>query len=143
MPATGALWCTFVLSVDGGLILKHGPSANVPTGTYILSVASPDYSFDQVRIDVQENEVEVRPYAPGTPLNPPSTITLSYPISLVPRQKHAYFVPRETFNLLGMLSNPMMLMMIAAGGMMLGMPYLTVSATSFSPIYGVLSGRNM
>lgn len=114
-------------------MLKHRRSANVPTGTYILSVVSPDYTFDQVRIDVQENEAEIRPYAPGTPLNPPSPIALSYPISLIPRQKHVYFVPRETFNLLGMLSNPMMLMMIAAGGMMFGLPYLTVSLTFLSP----------
>ncbi|KAG6911827.1 hypothetical protein DXG01_000074 [Tephrocybe rancida] len=116
---------------------------DVPVGTYVLSVTTPDYTFDhvsalsfvlqqniekerQLRIDVLDSEPtpEVRPYAIGTPLNPPSTILLAYPISLTPRQKHAYFVPHESFNLLAMLSNPMMLMMVVGGAMMLAMPYL-------------------
>jgi hypothetical protein len=56
--------------------------------------------------------------------------TLSYPIALTPRANYrasgAYFVPRESFNLLAMFSNPMMLMMLFAGVMVLAMPYLMV-----------------
>ncbi|KAF8078440.1 hypothetical protein FPV67DRAFT_1465276 [Lyophyllum atratum] len=106
---------------DGGFSIP-----DVPVGTYVLSVISPDYAFDQLRIDVLDSisVPEVRPYVAGTPLNPPSTVLLPSPIILTPRQKHAYFVPHESFNLMAMLSNPMMLMMVVGGAMMLAMPYL-------------------
>jgi hypothetical protein len=97
---------------------------DVPDGTYILSLISHDYFFDQLRLDVKNSISEARPYVPGTPLNPPSSVLLPYPIVLIPREKSVYFVPPETFNLVTMMSNPMMLLMILGGGMMLAMPYL-------------------
>ncbi|KAF8203043.1 hypothetical protein BJ912DRAFT_920251 [Pholiota molesta] len=106
---------------DGSFIIPH-----VPDGTHVLSIISHDYYFDQLRIDVNNSEpsVEVRPFLPGTPLNPPSTLLLPYPIVLTPRERYVYFVPPERFNLAGMLSNPMMLLMVGGAGMMLAMPYL-------------------
>jgi len=97
---------------------------DVPDGTYVLSLISHDYFFDQLRLDVKNSTSEVRPYVPGTPLNPPSSVLLPYPIVLIPREKSVYFVPPETFNLVTMMSNPMMLLMVLGGGMMLAMPYL-------------------
>lgn len=100
---------------------------SVPPGTYLLSIISHDYTFDQVRIDVSNStpSPEARPHVLGTPFSsPPSTVLLPYPIVFVPRQKSLYFVPPESFNLVAMLSNPMMLMMVFGGGMMLAMPYL-------------------
>ncbi|KAG6813081.1 hypothetical protein H0H92_014140 [Tricholoma furcatifolium] len=84
------------------------------------------YSFDQLRVDVPNfnSTPEVRPYVAGTPLNPPSAVLLTYPILLTPKKRHSYFMPHESFNLMAMLSNPMMLMMVAAGAMMLATPYL-------------------
>jgi hypothetical protein len=86
------------------------------------------FLFLQLRLDVTNStlEVLVRPYVPGTPLNPPSPVLLPYPVVLVPREKSVYFVPPETFNLVTMMSNPMMLLMVLGGGMMLAMPYLMV-----------------
>ncbi|KAF9458189.1 hypothetical protein BDZ94DRAFT_1271251 [Collybia nuda] len=106
---------------DGNFVIP-----DVPAGTYILSVSSPDYSFDQYRVDVvdSQTEPEVRSYASGTSLNPPSAVLLAYPIAITPRQKHVYFVPPESFNLVAMFSNPMMLLMVFGGVMMLAMPYL-------------------
>ena len=119
---------------------------DVPDGTYVLSLISHDYFFDQVRfylydralahippffklrLDVKNSISEVRPYVPGTPLNPPSSVLLPYPIVLIPREKSVYFVPPETFNLVTMMSNPMMLLMVLGGGMMLAMPYLMVGS---------------
>ncbi|KAG6901853.1 hypothetical protein C0995_007239 [Termitomyces sp. Mi166 len=104
-----------------GSILRDGSFTipDVPAGTYVLSVLAPDHSFDQLRIDVVdlESKPQVRPYVIGTPLNPPSTVLLAYPITLTPKSKPPYFVPRESFNLMTMLSNPMMLMMVAGGAM--------------------------
>ena len=45
-------------------------------------------------------------------------------------------MPPETFNLVAMMSNPMMLLMVLGGGMMLAMPYLMVgSVFSFQLVY--------
>lgn len=79
--------------------------------------------------------VEARPYVPGTPLNPPSTVLLSYPVTLAAKEKANYFVPPESFNLTGMLANPMMLLMVFGGALMLAMPYIIVR---FSPRYLML-----
>ena len=83
----------------------------------------------QLRIDVNSTSsvTEVRPYVGGTPMNPPSSVILPYPVLLMPREKQNYFIPPESFNLGGMLSNPMMLLMVGGAGMMLAMPYLVVN----------------
>jgi ER membrane protein complex subunit 7 len=72
----------------------------------------------------------------GTPLNPPSPVKLPYPIKLVPRERKDYFVPHQSFNVLQMLQNPMMLIMVFGGLMMLAMPYIMVKQNivfDFSP----------
>jgi len=111
-----------------GSITRNGSFVipDVPHGTYILSVIAHDYNFDELRIDVSDATLvpEVRPYIPGTPLNPPSSVLLTYPITLQPRKKLEFFMPVESFNLVAMFSNPMMLLMVVGGGMMLAMPYL-------------------
>ena len=88
----------------------------------------------QLRIDVNNKESfpVVRPYVPGTPLDPPANVTLPYPITLTPREKQNYNVPTESFNVVAMLSNPMMLLMAFAGVMVFAMPYLMVRG------YGIL-----
>lgn len=82
----------------------------------------------QLRVDVSETDSlpEVRPYFPGTPLSPPAAATLPYPITLIPRHKNDYFVAQESFNVLGMFQNPMMMLMVGAGVMVLVMPYIMV-----------------
>ncbi|TRM65802.1 hypothetical protein BD626DRAFT_485852 [Schizophyllum amplum] len=117
-------------------VLRSGKFSitDVPPGTHILNVRAHDYLFDTLRIDVPEpgengttaNPV-VRPYISGTPLDPPSTVVLPYPVVLVPRGKYNYFTPPTSFNALGMLQNPMMLIMGAGFLMVLAMPYLMKS----------------
>ncbi|KAI0735248.1 hypothetical protein C8Q76DRAFT_711601 [Earliella scabrosa] len=104
---------------DGSFVIP-----DVPAGTYVLSVLAHDHAFEQVRVDVFDTETlpEVRPYFPGTPLSPPSPVTLPYPILLSARQRHDYFIPRESFNVLAMFKNPMMMMMLGAGVLVLFMP---------------------
>jgi hypothetical protein len=81
----------------------------------------------QYRIDINQSSVspvEVRPYILGIP---PSNVLRPYPLSITAKGKYVYFLPRETFNLGGMLSSPMMLAMIACGALVLAMPYIMVS----------------
>jgi len=71
-------------------------------------------------------EPEVRPYIAGTPLNPLSSVLLGYPITLPVRKKNDYFIPQESFNIVAMFQNPMMVLMVFAGVMVLAMPYIMV-----------------
>ncbi|KAI0651776.1 hypothetical protein C8Q79DRAFT_57498 [Trametes meyenii] len=104
---------------DGSFVIP-----DVPAGTYVLSVLAHDHQFDQLRIDVFEADTlpEVRPYFPGTPLSPAAAGTLPYPPVLGAKGRHDYFVPREAFNVLAMFKNPMMMMMLGAGVLVLLMP---------------------
>jgi len=99
---------------------------NVDPGTYVLSVNAHDHSFDYLRVDVpaEGSAPTVHPYIPGTPLSPKVNVTLPHPIKLIPRRRNVYFVPRESFNLVAMFSNPMMMMMVATGVLMLAAPYM-------------------
>ncbi|KAH9937616.1 uncharacterized protein B0H18DRAFT_1081740 [Fomitopsis serialis] len=130
-PSLGDLGQSKVILDNGKLrggITKDGgfEIPDVSPGTYILTVISHDFHFDKLRVDVFETESlpEIRPYIAGTPLSPPSSITLPYPILLTPRTKNDYFTPQQSFNLMGMFQSPMMLMMLVMGGMMLAMPYI-------------------
>ncbi|KAI9445143.1 hypothetical protein H4582DRAFT_1913555 [Lactarius indigo] len=117
-------------SVASGSITRNGNFVipDVAAGTYVVSVVSHDHVFDKLRIDVpseDDSPPDVSPYAIGTPLNPRSPIKLPHPIKLVPRQRKSYFVPLQSFNIVQMFQNPMMLIMVFGGLMMLAMPYVT------------------
>ncbi|KAF8633947.1 hypothetical protein AX15_001130 [Amanita polypyramis BW_CC] len=112
---------TGTVSQSGSFIIP-----DVPPGTYVLSVLAHDFVFDQLRIDIFNSTAaaEARPYIAGSPLNPPNEVLLPIPLALTPRQEHEYFVPPGSFNLLSMFSNPMMIFMVIAAGMVLATPYL-------------------
>lgn len=88
----------------------------------------PNTRWFQLRIDVSPDSESpsVHTYILGTPFSPASTITLPYPVVLTPRAKNAYYVKREGFNIVSMLSNPMMLIMGFTAIMMFAMPYIMV-----------------
>ncbi|CAE6428324.1 unnamed protein product [Rhizoctonia solani] len=78
-----------------------------------------------VRIDVDNDTVSVHPHVLGTPFELSAAgPTLPYPLTLSARSKNVYFIPREGFNLAGMFQNPMMLMMVVTGVMVMFMPKL-------------------
>lgn len=115
-----------LISSQSNLMTAHSTPYVVPTS--FLSLAIQLMVHIQLRIDVKPSESipEVRPHVLGTPFNPASSIYLPYPVSLAPRSKNAYFVPRESFNLVGMFQNPMMMIMVFTGIMMFAMPYIMV-----------------
>ncbi|KAI5993266.1 hypothetical protein EDD15DRAFT_2267303 [Pisolithus albus] len=99
---------------------------DVSPGVYVLSVLSHDYTFDQLRVDISDvsSIPEIKTYVFGTPLLSSSAVSLSYPVVLSPRSKNSYFKPHESFSLLGMFQNPMMMLMLLTAGMMLATPYI-------------------
>ncbi|QRV75893.1 transmembrane protein [Ceratobasidium sp. AG-Ba] len=123
-----------VVVLDGGMysagVRRSGEFVfeDVSDGAYVLSVLAPDHVFDVIRIDVENTTVTARPHVLGTPfelsINSP---TLTYPLTLTARGKNSYFVPREGFNVAGMFQNPMMMMMVITGVMVLFMPKLMES----------------
>ena len=73
--------------------------------------------FQQMRVDIADKIVQVYPYSLGTPFNPPSTVSLPYPVKLVPKEKFDFYTARQSFNLYSLLTNPMVL--FAIGGLAL------------------------
>jgi hypothetical protein len=53
----------------------------------------------------------------GTPFNPPSAVSLPYPLKLTPKERLDFYVPPHSFNLYSLLTNPMVLFGI--GGLVL------------------------
>ncbi|KAF9786971.1 hypothetical protein BJ322DRAFT_1052986 [Thelephora terrestris] len=108
---------------DGSFVIP-----DVPKGTYVLNIVARNYLFDQYRIDVVDtlSAPEARPYLPGTPLSSTanSHVTIAHPLKVYPRFKNEYFVPKQSFNVMGMLQNPMIMMMGAVGVMVVAMPYM-------------------
>ncbi|KAG8850207.1 hypothetical protein FRB91_009276, partial [Serendipita sp. 411] len=127
-----SLLATRVILDDGSSLTSavtrngHFHIPHVQPGTYILQVLSPQHYFDPLRIDVLPSSdlPEIRPYIPGTPLDPPAMVTLPYPLRLTPKHHLSFFTPEESFNILGMLQSPMVLMMGITGLLVLAVPYL-------------------
>ncbi|KZV92092.1 hypothetical protein EXIGLDRAFT_769281 [Exidia glandulosa HHB12029] len=122
------------VQLDGGLrsaLIRRTGEFIIPEvdpGLYILSVDSQHFVFDQFLVDIVMNDTKplvfVHPYMPGTPLLPKANVTLAHPMTLLARRRNIYFVPRESFNVVGMFNNPMMLLMIGTGVMMFAMPMI-------------------
>jgi hypothetical protein len=80
------------------------------------------------------NLSKVLPVIPGTAISI-SSPRLPYPIKLAAISRYDYYVPHETFNLLAMFGNPMMLMMVVGAVLLFATPYLSVILLdiTFSP----------
>lgn len=65
---------------------------------------------------------------PGRLALPTSTTpSLAYPLQLVPSLRLEFFTEPRSLDVLGMLKNPMVLMMIVSAGLMFVMPKMMVS----------------
>ena len=114
----------FSTSSPGTISLTRSRSSTFCLGVERLTL------FPQYRIDLVDSlsPPEVRPYVPGTPLSSTanSPITVTYPLNVHPRYKNEYFVPKQSFNIMGMLQSPMIMMMGVVGLMVLALPYMMV-----------------
>jgi len=108
---------------DGAFILP-----DVSSGNYMLSVRAHDHVFEQVVVQVSQdgnNISKILPYIPGTVITTLGVPNLPYPIRISAVSRHNYFVPHESFNLLAMFGNPMMLMTGIGAILLFATPYLT------------------
>src|ERR1700749_1903449 len=87
----------------------------------------------QVAVQVSadgHNVSRVLPYIPGAIVSS-DLPQLPYPIKLSAMSRNNYFIPRETFSILTMFGNPMMLMMGVGAVLIFAVPYLAVSSSVF------------
>eukprot|EP00002_Diphylleia_rotans_P029326 TRINITY_DN5965_c0_g1_i1.p1 TRINITY_DN5965_c0_g1~~TRINITY_DN5965_c0_g1_i1.p1 ORF type:complete len:211 (+),score=49.52 TRINITY_DN5965_c0_g1_i1:53-685(+) len=92
--------------------------SNVKPGAYLLEVHSTAYMFRPIRVEVSAktaNKVKVS-HVVG-----PQT-QLSHPLKIMPDREMHYYEPRESYNFASLLSNPMVLMALFSGVMMLVYP---------------------
>ena len=94
---------------------------DVKPGVYLLDVLSIEYIFSQVKLNLPtavESGIRCLEYRyPGAAKQP-----IPYPLELVPHVKQAYFEVRETPGLHTLFRNPMMLMLLFTGAVVVLMP---------------------
>ncbi|GAO46277.1 hypothetical protein SAICODRAFT_25247 [Saitoella complicata NRRL Y-17804] len=151
LPDIHALPPTTLITLSAAGVSKKthpGPEGrfeikNVSEGAYLLEVWANTHIFSPVRIDIlsadeaaaiaakaSTDEVTVAPedivvhqtFRANSFSN--KGAKLPYPLTLRPSSQSSFYIPRESLNFKGLLSNPMLLIMIFMGAMMFVMPKL-------------------
>lgn len=83
---------------------------NLPSDSYVVEVTHPHYHYDPVRVDItSKGKIRARKV---NNLQPSSVQTLDYPLQFRPKSLRNYFMPRETWRIMDLLFNPMVIMMV-------------------------------
>ncbi|KAK3835181.1 MAG: hypothetical protein JOS17DRAFT_736464 [Linnemannia elongata] len=117
---------------------------NVPEGTYLLEVQSPQYTYPTVKVTLAGKETKANLVSLGFDWSNNDN-PLQLPLTLVPRAPTTFFVPREGFKLSSLFANPMMLMMGASVLMLFVMPKLmaNMDAESMEEMQGMQEDMQM
>ncbi|OAQ33095.1 hypothetical protein K457DRAFT_107346 [Linnemannia elongata AG-77] len=107
-----------MINKDGKFIFT-----NVPEGTYLLEVQSPQYNYPTVKVTLAGKETKANLVSLGFDWSNNDN-PLQFPLTLVPRAPTTFFIPREGFKISSLFANPMMLMMGASVLMLFVMPKL-------------------
>ena len=106
-----ALTTNSAVVVDGGRyigFLKHSGEfeiVDVPPGTYLVEVISPNYVFDPVRVDISAKSGKIR--ARKVDLLKMSSVShLPYPLRFKSSKPAQFFEKREQWNIVDTLKNP-------------------------------------
>ena len=86
------------LRKDGGFVINR-----VPSGTYVVEVYTPNYSFEPVRVDVTKSgKIRARKI---NWLKMSSVETIPYPLKFTTEAPAKFFQKRESWSLLDMVKN--------------------------------------
>lgn len=120
IPATAPVFLTLnggqhltQVRADGSFVFP-----DVAPGAHLLEVSCTELTFRPVRVDISvrhSGKIKAR-YADG------SRAPLAYPLVLAPERRTQYYEIREPFNLMAMLSSPMVLMALFTVAMLFVMP---------------------
>ncbi|KAI8849297.1 hypothetical protein BC829DRAFT_391960 [Chytridium lagenaria] len=115
LPDLSLLPANSKVLIDGGatysFVDDDGTFAvDASEGSHLLEVIAPGFFFNKVRLSVTGSTVQAFVHLDGTSWarNGPS---LDVPLELPCRAQFNYFTPREGFDVMSILSNPMILMM--------------------------------
>ena len=121
-----------VVVVDGGryhgfLKSNGGFTINrVPPGSYLVEVVSPNHVFEPARIDISSKSGKIRARRVNL-LKPTQVLHLPYPLRFKAEEQAQFFEKRESWSMLSMLKNPMLLLLVAPVLLMLIVPKLMKS----------------
>ncbi|XP_017330836.1 ER membrane protein complex subunit 7 [Ictalurus punctatus] len=83
---------------------------DVPSGSYVVHVASPVYRFEPVRVDITAaGKMRARRV---NYIKPSEVVQLPYPIQMRCTGQHSYFAKRDTWVWSDFFMNPVVLMMV-------------------------------
>lgn len=103
---------------DGSFTFYH-----VSPGIHVLDIQSPTYHFSQVKIQLLEESMDtpkcLEYLYPGAKKQP-----IQHPVTLSALATYDYFEAKRGFTVLGILGNPMIIMMIVSVGIMFALPKL-------------------
>ncbi|CAD6564917.1 MAG: hypothetical protein TREMPRED_000397 [Tremellales sp. Tagirdzhanova-0007] len=106
---------------------------NVQDGQHVLEPLIPGYTFLPLLVTVSDPIIHIQSYHPARRALPTSIASLPHPIQLRAAQKEDYFISPPGMNLLGMVKNPMVLMMLFSAVMMFAMPKIMASINNMDP----------
>lgn len=83
---------------------------NLPPDSYVVEVMHPKFIYEPIRVDItSKGKIRARRV---NHIQPAIVQTLDYPLKFKPRSLHNYFLPRETWRIMDLLLNPMVIMMV-------------------------------
>jgi len=94
------------LREDGSFIVT-----NVPPGSYLVEVASPDYAFDPARVEITSRG-KMRARRVNNLGGSAQNVALTYPFRFKAKGMTQYFLQREEWRITDVIKNPMVMMMI-------------------------------
>lgn len=83
---------------------------NLPSDSYVVEVTHPKFIYEPVRVDItSKGKIRARKV---NYIQPSLVQTVEYPLKFRPKSLHNYFTPRETWRIMDLLFNPMVIMMV-------------------------------
>lgn len=82
---------------------------NLPSESYVVEITHPKYIYEPYRVDItSKGKIRARRV---NYIQPALVQTVDYPLIFRPKSLHNYFVPRETWRVMDLIFNPMIMMM--------------------------------
>lgn len=121
-----------VVVIDGGkyrgFVKANGGFTihQVPPGSYLVEVMSPNHVFEPARVDISSKSGKIRARKANL-LKPSEVLHLPYPLRFKAEEQAQFFEKRESWSMLSMLKNPMILLLVAPVLLVLIVPKLMKS----------------
>ena len=96
----GGEYCGY-LKTSGDFVIH-----NIPPGSYLVEVHSPNHVFEPVRVDISSKNGKIRARKDNV-LKSTAVSHISYPLQFETEKQATFFEKRESWSLLSTLKNPM------------------------------------